>query len=210
ADFLVGRLVARLAHRLLDGLADRFVARLVARAALFAIAGLADRLAHGFLDILVAGVPPFFDAGFPDQLVAGLALLRAGLVAALRVAAGLRTTRILITAAVAGKRTGSGPKQADQCSQQRRCRAHPHDLASSSARGPVVKLHQGSPACAGFPTIIGRASLRALPRFTIALGSRRVLGLPNARSPSKLSYRLRFWRTMTATVSSRPCHAGLR
>src|SRR5262249_17361954 len=134
-----------------------FVALLIAGPALVAVAGLLDRLHDGFLHGLVAGVPPLLQDRVVDQLVARAAPLVARSKAALIVAT--RRAAVVAGAAMRRGRVLGRPQQADQCDQQRRSQAHPHDLASSSARGPVGWIpwswvRQGRDP----PRIIGRAS----------------------------------------------------
>jgi hypothetical protein len=150
ADFLHDRLVARLAHGvmalfpagfvdrfaagLLNGLVASLVTGLVASLALLPVASLANGFHDRFLDILVAGVPPFFQDGVIHELVTRATLLLAGGKAALGVATRLRTAVILRCAAVACDGRLDRPEQADHCSQQRRSQAHPHDFASSAEK----------------------------------------------------------------------------
>jgi hypothetical protein len=131
-------LVAGLAAGLHAGLVARLVARFVAGLALFAIASLANRLHHSFLHGLVAGVPPLLQDRVVHQLVTGAALLLTSSEAALGIAARVRTAGVLGGAAIRRGRVLDSPEQADHRSQQRHSQAHPHDLASSSAYGPVV------------------------------------------------------------------------
>ena len=188
AAFLVAGLVDRLAngglHRFVAGLGDL----LVASAGFFTIAGLLDRLHDRFLHGLVASVPPLFQDRVVHQLVARAAALVTLRKATLILARGIAA--IVDGAAVRRGRVLGRPQQADQCDQQRRSQAHPHDLASSSARGPVgwipwSRVRQVRDP----PTIIGRAFSGLNPVCPTQVGWLASPGSRNTPSPSTQVYR---------------------
>ncbi len=127
AALLIAGLVARFAgctgHLLVAGL----IARPITGLALLTVAGLANLLHNGFLHRLIAGLPALFQDGVVNQFVAGLALLLTSGEAALGLATRLLTTAVVGAAAMRCRRELNRPQQADQCSQQRRSQAHPHD-----------------------------------------------------------------------------------
>jgi hypothetical protein len=111
--FFPAGLVDRLAAGLLHGFIGGFVARFVASLALFAIASLANLLHDGFLDGLVAGVPPFLQDRVVHQLVARAALVVTRRETTLRLTTRLAAAGVLVGAAMRCSRALDRPEQAD-------------------------------------------------------------------------------------------------
>src|SRR5262249_29130379 len=149
---------------------------------------LANRFHDRFLHSVVAGVPPLLQTAVVDQLIASMALLLAGAEAALGFATGLLTVAVVGgAAAIVCSRSLDSPEQADQRSHQRHSQAHPHELASSSARGQLCKIVRlGSGLVRDPLTGIGRAC--GQPDSPFHEGGWHDPSLRNGPSPSKRVY----------------------
>jgi hypothetical protein len=204
--FLPAGLIAGPVANLLDLLAAVLIAGPVAGLAFFAIARPADLLHAGFLDHLVAGVPAFFENLVPDQFVAGATLLLACREATLCIAAWVPATSIFPGTAIRCGGVLNGPEQADQCSQQRRSQAHPHDFASS--KEPIiriVKLGSGWCPSAGKPT-------GPIPSLGIRTGScrRPWIERPLAARGIRAIYSARTWLSIGSAFPLHHHDGGLR